>query len=282
MKIFRSLLLASSFLFALLFLSVNCAAQSPTYQALVAINYSSTNSSLDVKTVPTLEDFNSKKNKVWGNIYFKYFKNSNFTIVDEDPFKFTATNELAYLVYCGTQEPLTLSFKKSEQNKSFNLDIVMFSVENGKVISEKIKGKNYTVIKEPSQVKLEINKDAMKPGAYLRIISTVEASNLKQIGIFSFAKPVTGDYEFMVTANIPSAFEYEIPSQLQFKEQTTKEIRLKRIVPSSPPIIDYNMVSNLSKWTLPSNINDEISFNLKNIFFPFDVGVKAQRIMEAK
>lgn len=263
-------------------LSNYCFAQSPSFQALVALSYSTNNGTLDVRTSPTLEDFNNKKNKVWGNIYFKYFKNNNFTIVNEDPFKFSAINELAYFIYCNTQEPLILNFKKSEQNKSFNIEVVMFSVDNSKVVSEKLKGKNYTVTKEAGQVKLEINKDIIKPNSYIRVVTSVEATNLKQVGIFSFIKPVAGDYEFMVTANIPSAFTYETPQQMELKEKITKDIRLKQFVRSTPPIIDYSMECSLNKWTIPSTDNEEISFNLKNIFFAYDVGVNAQRLMEAK
>src|SRR6188768_2170162 len=107
-----------------LFLSVKSFSQSPTFQALVKLNHNVHNDKFDLEAKPTKEAFSEKKSTVWGNVYFRYFKNPN-TMGSQSPdesMKFAVMNQFLYSIYCTHDTIFTINLSKGLKDKFINVD----------------------------------------------------------------------------------------------------------------------------------------------------------------
>lgn len=266
-----------------LFLSVKSLSQSPTFQALVNLNHNVDNNKFDLEAKPTKEDFNEKKSTVWGNVYFKYFKNPN-TMGSQRPdesMKFSIRNQFLYRIYFTRDTTFMINLNKGLKDKLIDIDAVLFTVEGDKVVSTKLKSKNYTLTKEDKNIKLQLSEGLVKAGTFLQILVEIESINFKKLGPFNFAKPIPGDYNFILSANIPDSFKYAPSEDMELKDKKTETIRLKEFTHSTPPIVDYNAASYSYKWNVAADKSGrEIIFTLESINFAKDIGTSVEQLMK--
>ncbi|TCC92135.1 hypothetical protein EZ428_10410 [Pedobacter frigiditerrae] len=264
-----------------LIISYSSFSQSATYQALLALNHNESNNGFNTKIKPTVEDFSSKKSLIWSNVYFRYFKGNNIDN-PQTAMKFSAVSEQTYHIYCEEAQPISINLNKEAADRVLEVSVVMFELDNGKIIATKLKNKSFTVTKEPKLINLLIDKENIKAGAYLKVSFEIESSNLKKLGPYNFAKPTNGNYDLIMTTNIPKPFSYKTPEDLLLKDQVSKKMRLKQFTNSTPAIADYDVDSDSIKWTLSDKNSKEITFNLESIFFGLNVGPSVKFLMEEK
>lgn len=266
-------------IFSTLFSSV-CFAQSATYKALLALSYNETNNNFNIKTKLTEEDFSSKKNLIWNNFYFRYAKGN----IDnpETSMKFSVVNEQSYQIYCNIAESISISINKENTDKIMEISATLFSLENGKIITTKLKGKNLVIVKEPTLIKLSIDKETIKPGSFLKVNFETETSNLKKLGPYNFNKPTAGNYDMIMSASIPRPFSYKNPEAIILKDQATTKMRLKQFTNSTPPISDYDVDSFSYKWSINDQNIKELNFTLESVYFGLNVGQSAKFILADK
>jgi len=269
----------SSLLFCFLFLSINSFGQSATYKAWYEMSYNVNNNNFD-SFKPTIADFAAKKSTIWNNVFFRYYKNSSNPMGQRDEnMKFAIRNELIYSIYCPEAAPLVINLDKAEFDKLIGVEVTAFTMDKNKVSSSKVKSKSVIVTKENKQTKIEISQDAILTGCFIRIVTTVESFNFKKLGPFNFAKPTTGEYNFLLTANIPESFIYKKPEQLNLLEQETKKFIYKEFTYGTPPIVDWTVNSYTYKWTLANQSNTVLLFDLESIYFGRDVGTSEKYLM---
>lgn len=266
-----------------LFLSTKSFSQSPTFQALVNLTHDVDNNEFDLETKPTIEAFDEKKNTIWGNVYFKYFKNPNTRGAqrsDED-MKFSIRTQFLYRIYFTHDTIFSIDLNKGLKDKLIDVDAALFTLEGSKVLSTKLKSKSYTLIKDDNNIKLQVSQGQVKVGSVLQILVEIESFNFKKLGPFNFTKPVSGDYDFIISANIPDSFKYTPSENIELKDKKSEIIALKEFTYSTPPIKDYNAPSYSYKWTITSEKSGkEIFFALESIKFERNIGTSVEELMK--
>jgi hypothetical protein len=263
-----------------LFLALGSFGQSATYKALLALNHNVDNNSYNLKSKLTNDAFTTKKSLIWSNVYFKYYKSNNIDVPD-GAMRFAIMNEQTYQIFCQEVQPITLNIFKGKDDKVYDVVVFMYTLENGKVSSEKLKSKSFNITKNDGDVKIEIPKEVVKAGSFLKINTEIISFDFKKLGPFNFSKPTTGDYDLIMSANLPDAFGYSIPDELKEKEKLVKSFNLKEFTYATPPIIDYPMGSLSYKWDIKENKASDVVFKNYSISYSKNVGITAKKLMES-
>ena len=270
-------------LIILFFGSIKSFSQSTTFQALLNLNHNVDNNKFDLETKPTKEAFGEMKSVIWNNVYFEYFKNPN-TMGSQRPdesMKFLVKNQFLYKIYCKSDTVFEINLSKGTKDKVVDVNVVVFSIEGDKMVSSKLKGKNYSLTKEDKNIRLQISQGIIKTGTLLQVLVEIESYNFNKLGPFNFVKPISGDYNFILTANIPEIFRYSIPEAVKLDDKTIESIQLKEFTHSNPPIVDYNAASYSYKWTITSiRAEKELIFRLESINIGKDIGTSVEQLMK--
>lgn len=267
---------------AFLLLSIPSYSQSPTFQALLRLNHSVDNNEFNLKDKPSKEAFSKRDSKIWANVYFKYFKNPNFMNAKADEcMKFSIVNQLLYNMYCTRDTALTVDVKKKLKDKVVKVDLVLYSLEDDKITSTKLKSKSYSLVKEDTNVRIQVAEGVVKPGAFLQLFIETESTDFNTLGPFNFMKATIGDYSFTLSTNIPECFNYLAPVGLTQVDTNEETIQLKEFTFATPPILDYSLPSYSALWNIPAaDSAKEIAFKLQSIDFRRNVGTSAERLLD--
>jgi hypothetical protein len=250
-----------------LLLSICSFGQSNTYKDWLTMSYNINNNNVNLYKLEA-EDFSTRKSIVCNNVYFRYFKPFDNSMSNRDEnMKFAIRNDAIYSIYCTEAKPLIINLTKDGKEKLIGIEVSVLTLENNKINSSKLKSKNFVVTKDSTSIKIEISSEAIVPGSFLRVLSTTESINFKQLGPFYFTKPTTGEYKYLLTASIPESFIYKTPKELSLNHQETKKFIYKEFTPFTPPIVDWEVNSYSYKWELTNQSVNKVVFDVESILF---------------
>ena len=265
----------------LLMVLIQSFAQSPTYQALLKLDHNVNNNKFNVAEGPKKEDFTQRKSAIWNNVYFKYFKNPAGPQPDAG-MRFSVMRQCLYSIYCNADTILRVRVLRGKRDK-FSVDAIVSVAEGGNIRSEKLKSREYTVVKEDSAVLVEVGRELIKPGSIVQILVEIESYNVRNLGPFNFTKPVFGNFDFILSTNIPEPFQYKIPDGIILEGASLGSMSLKEFTNATPPIVSYKVVSHSRTWIVPQNAGIEnFTFPLTSLKFEKNVGITEKKLMSSK
>lgn len=248
--------------------------QSPTFKALVELNHNVDNNSFDLKSI----ELNTSENSVFINAFFKYYRNPNIQNANAGE---SMIFSIGYQYLIGVK--ITKEIKNdflfpltSSKDRKKRIMISIIDPHTGK--ESKIRGKYYDADMGDEVLKLSIDKNELPPGGMLNIFLEMESFNFKELNLTpDLGLDVT---ELTCSVNIPEIFNYNVQSQLNLEviEESQKDMRLKHLTYSSPPIVDYNINSRSIQWRLKNT--EDIKLILETINLPVDLGASVEQILK--
>lgn len=244
--------------------------QSPTYQALVKLNYNIDNNEYNLKSQSGIDS-----NFYWANIFFNYYKNPNtrgLMKADEDMI-FSVGYE--YLICENSPSDVGAEYvlvKKSKTDKIQILKIYQINSQNSKEVS--LKRKDFKKTEKGDTVFISINKGVLQEDSRIKVYCKLESFSFKELNLH--LKPLT-EGEKYISFNVPDIFKYSNSTLYEKPKETLySPMVLKHFTYSSPPIVDYQVKSSSLKWEV---FDLDQSFVLEAINFPVFFGTSVERIM---
>jgi hypothetical protein len=137
--------------------------------------------------------------------------------------------------------------------------------------------------RDTSAILVEVGRELIKPGSIVQILVEIESYNIRNLGPFNFTKPVFGNFDFILSTNIPEPFQYKIPDGIILEGAGLGSMSLMEFTNATPPIVSYKVVSYSRTWIVPQNAGIEnFTFPLTSLKFEKNVGITEKKLMSSK
>lgn len=253
---------------------MNCSfGQSPTFQALVALDHDVNNNSYELRA-----NRRSMSELFWTNIYFNYYKNLNIRGSQKPDESMIFSVGYEYLIQTNIEgnSELVFSFPKGSEKDDFQTYTVSVLTNDSK--ESKIQRKYIEKNDSDSTLELIINRKGLSETGLLRVYCKIESFNLKTLRA---AMTIEDGTESYLSFNSPAIFNYYIPDlNLTQLDKQTKSFKLKYFTYQSPPIVDYTVASNSFKWKLQDNSSEVIVIKSISIDLPAGLGTSLEQMMK--